>query len=179
MQVKTTAFEGLLEIIPTIFYDPRGSFYEFYKEPDFHANGIKQTFVQDNISYSKKGVVRGLHFQIEPFAQVKLVTALTGKALDIAVDIRPGSKTFGMTFSCILDSAVRNMLLIPEGFAHGFAALEETLFYYKSSNVYNKASERGIHWQDPQLNIQWNIDNPVVSEKDQQLPTLEEFLRNQ
>lgn len=178
MQVKQTGIDGLLEIVPTLFKDDRGWFYEFYSQKDFQAAGIPTNFVQENTSFSKKGVIRGLHFQYAPHAQGKLVTVHTGKALDVVVDLRPGSKTFGKTFSCLLDSTRRNMLMVPEGFAHGFVALEDTLFYYKCTNYYNKASEGGILWNDPQLGIEWGVDDPIVSAKDAMLPTLDELMRN-
>lgn len=177
MQVKETGIQGLLEIIPTLFKDDRGWFYEFFNEQTFRNAGIPEKFVQENTSFSKKGVVRGLHFQYAPHAQGKLVTVHAGKALDVVVDLRKGSETFGRTYSCLLDSGRRNMLMVPEGFAHGFVALEETIFFYKCTNFYNKAAEGGIRWNDPQLNIQWGVDNPIISDKDAVLPTLEELMR--
>lgn len=177
MQVKPTGLEGLLEITPTIFNDERGWFYEVFKSTAFAEHGINYPFLQENQSFSKKGVVRGLHLQNAPYAQAKLVMVLTGKALDVVVDLRPASKTFKHVYYCELDASRHNMLMIPEGFAHGFAALEDTLFFYKCSQVYHKASEKGIRWDDKQLNINWRVNEPIVSEKDQQLPTLEEFLQ--
>ena len=141
MQIKTTSFDGLIEIFPDVFADDRGWFYEFYKEETFKKNHLHYSFVQENQSFSKKGVVRGLHFQHPPYAQAKLVTALTGKVLDVVVDLRPTSKTFKQKYYCLLESSKRNMLLIPEGFAHGFSALEDSIFFYKCSNVYNRGSE--------------------------------------
>jgi dTDP-4-dehydrorhamnose 3,5-epimerase len=176
MQVKETGIDGLVEIIPTIFNDDRGWFYEFYNENTYRSAGITSKFVQENTSYSKKGVIRGLHFQQAPYAQGKLVTVIHGKALDVVVDLRKNSRTFKQVFYCTLTSETRNMLMIPEGFAHGFAALEDTLFTYKCTSLYNKAAESGIAWNDPELNIQWPISNPIVSEKDQVLPTLEKLL---
>ena len=176
MQVKTTSIEGLIEIFPDIFEDERGWFYEFYKEETFKKHHIHYSFVQENQSFSKKGVIRGLHFQRPPYAQAKLVTALTGKVLDVAVDLRPHSKTYKHVFYCLLESRKRNMLMIPEGFAHGFAALEDSIFFYKCSNVYNKQSESGILWNDSDLNINWRIEDPVVSEKDAALPALAQLL---
>lgn len=176
MQVIQTPIEGLLEIIPAIYHDERGWFYEAFKQPAFEANGICYTFVQENQSFSKKGVIRGLHFQQEPYGQAKLACVLSGKVLDVVVDLRPASKTFGQVYSCILDGERRNMLMVPDGFAHGFSALEDTHFQYKCTNVYNKAAEMGIHWNDPDLNIDWKTVNPIVSEKDQDLPTLKELL---
>ena len=176
MQVKTTGFQGLVEIIPTIFDDDRGWFYEFYKQDTFKKHQIPYTFVQENQSFSKKGVVRGLHFQLAPYAQAKLVTVLSGKVLDVVVDLRKNSSTFKQVYYCLLESSRRNMLMIPEGFAHGFAALEDSVFFYKCSNVYNKASEGGIRWNDDELSIQWQVENPIVSDKDAALPALAELL---
>ena len=113
MQIRTTSFEGLIEIFPDVFADDRGWFYEFYKEETFKKNHLHYTFVQENQSFSKKGVIRGLHFQHPPYAQAKLVTALTGKVLDVVVDLRPTSKTFKQKYYCLLESSKRNMLLIP------------------------------------------------------------------
>jgi len=178
MQIKTTSFEGLIEIFPDVFADDRGWFYEFYKEETFKKNHLHYTFVQENQSFSKKGVVRGLHFQHPPYAQAKLVTALTGKVLDVVVDLRPTSETFKQTYYCLLESSKRNMLLIPEGFAHGFSALEDSIFFYKCSNVYNRASEAGIRWDDPDLRIEWRVENPIISGKDSELPPLAALLEN-
>jgi dTDP-4-dehydrorhamnose 3,5-epimerase len=178
MQIKTTSFEGLIEIFPDVFADDRGWFYEFYKEETFKKNHLHYTFVQENQSFSKKGVIRGLHFQHPPYAQAKLVTALTGKVQDVVVDLRPTSKTFKQKYYCILESSKRNMLLIPEGFAHGFAALEDSIFFYKCSNVYNRASEAGIRWDDSDLKIEWRVENPIISGKDSELPPLAALLEN-
>lgn len=177
MEVRKTPIEGLVEIIPTIFKDDRGWFYEFYNEKTFQNAGIPYKFVQENTSYSIKGVVRGLHFQLAPHAQGKLVTVLKGKVMDAVVDIRPGSPTFGQSFTVVLDGERRNMLMVPEGFAHGFVALEESLFHYKCTNFYNKAAESGILWNDPALKIDWGVASPIVSDKDKVLPTLDELLR--
>lgn len=176
MTIKETGLEGLVEIFPRIFEDERGLFFEAYNQEGFRQHGIDYNFVQDNQSFSKKGVVRGLHIQLPPFAQAKFVKVITGRVLDVAVDVRPGSKTFGKYYTCLLDSKLNNAMLIPEGFAHGFAALEDSIFQYKCSNFYNKASETGIVWNDKTLNINWQVDNPIVSEKDQILPTFEEFV---
>ncbi len=176
MEVKETGISGLVEIIPSIFGDDRGWFYEFYNQKTFNAGGINHNFVQENMSFSKKGVIRGLHFQLEPHAQGKLVTVLQGAVLDVVVDIRKASKTFGEIYYCRLDSERRNMLMVPEGFAHGFAALEDSLFYYKCTNSYHKQSESGILWSDPELKIEWPVTDPIVSDKDQILPTLAELV---
>jgi dTDP-4-dehydrorhamnose 3,5-epimerase len=177
MQIKQTGIDGLLEIIPEIYGDNRGWFFEFYKENSFQQLGISYQFPQENISFSKKGVIRGLHFQLPPWQQAKLVSVLSGKVLDVVVDLRKDSSTFGKTYSCILDASRHNLLMVPEGFAHGFAALEDTLFLYKSSNLYNRDSESGIIWNDPHLNIQWPFSAPMLSEKDQMLATFKELLR--
>lgn len=177
MEVKATGFEGLVEIIPSIFSDSRGWFYEFYKEESFQAHGIKYKFVQENQSFSKKGVVRGLHMQLDPYPQAKLITVISGKVLDVVVDLRQGSKTFGEVYHCVLNSDRRNMLMVPEGFAHGFAALEDAVFFYKCSNPYNREAETGVIWNDPDLNIDWQVKNPILSDKDLQLPTLADLLR--
>lgn len=177
MEVKKTEFEGLVEIFPSVYPDDRGWFYEFYKESTFRKHGINTQFIQENQSFSKKGVIRGLHLQLPPYAQAKLVTVIKGKVLDVVVDLREGSKTFSRVYYCVLDGERHNILMVPEGFAHGFAALEDSIFFYKCSNLYNKEAEAGIAWNDPQLNINWQVENPLVSQKDQELPTLAEFLK--
>ncbi len=179
MHFKTTYIEGIVEISPRIFNDERGFFFESYQKQLFSEHGIPSDFVQDNQSFSKKGVLRGLHFQKPPFAQGKLVRVIVGRALDVAVDIRENSPTFGQHVCLILDAASHNMIYIPEGFAHGFLALEDTVLQYKCTNVYHKASEGGIIWNDSNLSIDWNIENPIVSEKDCILPTLEELIKIQ
>lgn len=177
MQVKTTGIDGLVEVIPSVIPDDRGWFYEFYNQKRFSEYGIPYTFVQENTSFSKKGVIRGLHFQRAPFAQGKLVTVLQGRVVDVVVDLRRESATFGKEYYCELDGHRKNMLMVPEGFAHGFCALEDSVFFYKCTNFYNKASEGGIVWNDPTLKIEWPLPNPIVSEKDQILPTFDEFVR--
>jgi dTDP-4-dehydrorhamnose 3,5-epimerase len=178
MQFIQTPLEGLIEIIPTIYKDDRGWFYESYKEPTFREAGITYKFLQENQSFSKKGVIRGLHLQLPPYAQAKLASVALGKVIDVVADLRPGSPTFGQTYSCILDSERRNMLMVPDGFAHGFAALEDSIFCYKCSNLFHKPSEAGIIWNDPTLKIDWKTTNPIISEKDPLLPTLDDLLRN-
>lgn len=176
MEVKFSAIEGLIEIIPRIFHDERGYFLETFSKKTFADLGMNLDFVQDNQSFSKAGVLRGLHFQKEPFAQGKLVKAIKGKCLDVVVDIRKGSKTFGQHASFILDEVRQNMVYVPPGFAHGFATFEETIFHYKCTNYYDKNSEGGLLWNDPELGIDWQIQNPNVSEKDAILPTLAQYL---
>lgn len=178
MEIKTTGIDGLLEVYPKIYHDDRGLFLEVFT-PALHAQlGMSLTFVQDNLSVSKKNVVRGLHLQLPPFAQAKIISVVKGRVLDVAVDLRKNSATFGKYFSAILDDEKHNMLVIPEGFAHGFAALSDSHFFYKCSAPYNAKSEKGVIWNDPTLKINWGINSPVVSQKDLQLPTLEEFIRN-
>lgn len=178
MQIIPTSIDGLVEIIPQAHADHRGWFLEFYKETTFREAGIHYKFVQENMSFSKKGVLRGLHLQLPPFQQAKLVAVLQGSILDVVVDVRKGSPSFGQVFTIHLSAEKRNMLMVPEGFAHGFAALEDSLFFYKCSNVYNKDTETGIRWDDPALAIPWPLADPILSDKDKNLPTLDELLRN-
>ncbi|MDX5348797.1 MAG: dTDP-4-dehydrorhamnose 3,5-epimerase [Hymenobacteraceae bacterium] len=176
MEIKEYPIKGVVELFPKIFGDARGSFMESYNRKVMESVGIDVEFVQDNQSVSSKNVLRGLHFQKPPFAQAKLVRVAKGKALDVAVDIRKDSPTYGQHVTCLLDAEKGNMLYVPEGFAHGFVALEDdTLFMYKCSNYYNKESEGGIIWNDPELNIDWGVENPLVSEKDEILPRFEVF----
>jgi dTDP-4-dehydrorhamnose 3,5-epimerase len=170
MQFINHSFAGVIECIPTKFHDERGFFYESYNQKRFAANGIPEDFVQDNFSYSTAGVLRGLHFQKDPHAQGKLVRCMTGKVKDVIVDLRKSSATFGQHASFILDADQGNMLYVPVGFAHGFVALEETIFVYKCTEFWNKEAESGLRWNDPSLQISWGIDNPIVSDKDQILP---------
>lgn len=172
MQVRQTSIEGLIELIPRVFEDERGSFFESYNKPLFSSLGLPMDFVQDNQSFSVKGVLRGLHFQNEPYAQGKLVRVICGQVLDVAVDLREDSPTFGQYETFLLDAKLNNMVYIPEGFGHGFVALEDSVFSYKCTNLYNKAAESGIIWNDPDLNIDWGVENPIVSEKDLLLPSL-------
>lgn len=177
MQVRTTSIEGLVEIFPRVFEDERGAFFESFNEDSFKKAGLPTNFVQDNQSFSKKGVLRGLHFQKAPFAQGKLVRVISGRVLDVAVDIRPDSPTFGKYELFELDGKRNNFAYIPEGFAHGFLTLEDAIFSYKCTNLYDKASESGIIWNDADLAIEWNIENPLVSEKDIILPTFKELFQ--
>jgi dTDP-4-dehydrorhamnose 3,5-epimerase len=171
MQIRETSIAGLVEIFPRVFQDDRGFFFESYNEEIFKKLGLPTNFVQDNQSFSIKGVVRGLHFQNAPFAQGKLVRVISGRVLDVAVDIRPDSPTFGKHEVFELRSDTNNMAYVPEGFAHGFVALEDSVFSYKCTNVYNKGAESGLLWNDPDLGIDWGIADPIVSEKDIILPT--------
>jgi dTDP-4-dehydrorhamnose 3,5-epimerase len=173
-----TAFAGLIQIIPKHFHDERGHFLETYREEWLSSFAPDIQFVQENQSFSQKGVIRGLHFQLPPYAQAKLVRVISGKVLDVVVDLRRDSATFAKTYCVVLDAEKQNQLFVPEGFAHGLAALEDSIFFYKCSKIYNKALERGIHWNDPDLHIDWPFDTPIISEKDKQLPTLQELIRN-
>ncbi|SDY44291.1 MULTISPECIES: dTDP-4-dehydrorhamnose 3,5-epimerase [Rhodonellum] len=175
MKIVNTPIEGVVEIYPSVFEDNRGYFFESFRKDQLEKNGIPTNWVQENQSFSKAGTVRGLHFQRKPFAQAKLVRVIQGKVLDIGVDLRKDSKTFGKVFSKILDTKDHNMLLLPEGFAHGFSVLEDAVFSYKCSEYYNKECEGGILWNDPELNIDWMVSSPILSEKDMQWPTLEAF----
>ena len=160
-------------IEPKIFHDERGFFSETYKESIFHKNGINVKFVQDNFSYSTKNVLRGLHFQKAPKAQAKLVMVIKGEVLDVAVDIREKSPTYGKWVGVILSENNHNSLYIPEGFAHGFCVLsEEADVFYKVTQEYSPKDERGIIWNDPEIDITWPIDKPILQEKDSVLPIL-------
>ncbi len=167
MNIIKTNIEGLLIVEPRIFRDDRGYFFESYNEKTFKENGIASDFVQDNQSCSQKNVVRGLHFQKPPFAQAKLVRVIQGAVIDFAVDIRKGSPTYGKYESVLLTGDNFKQFYIPEGFAHGFVALEDnTIFAYKCSNFYNKESEGCIIYNDKDINVDWTIEKPIVSEKD-------------
>jgi len=166
--VQKTAVDGLLLLTPRIFSDPRGHFLETFNIVAFReATGLEINFVQDNESLSKNNVLRGLHFQAGQHAQGKLVRVVQGAALDVAVDIRKNSPTYGQHVSVRLDSTSKRMFWIPPGFAHGFVALEnDTVFAYKCSTQYNKAAERTIQWNDVDLAIDWGVSEPLVSDKD-------------
>ncbi|MEC7752925.1 MAG: dTDP-4-dehydrorhamnose 3,5-epimerase [Bacteroidota bacterium] len=170
MKIIETGFDGLYELEPNVFGDKRGYFFESYRRELYQELGIRKDFVQDNESFSVKGTLRGLHFQKPPHAQAKLVRVIHGKVLDIALDIRKDSPTYGKHHTVLLEAERHNMFLIPAGFAHGFVALEDSVFFYKCSNYYHKESEGGILWNDTSLGIDWGISNPIVSEKDQVLP---------
>ena len=175
MAIIKTEFPGLIIFEPTVIKDSRGYFFESYSEKLFQAAGITTRFVQDNQSKSSYGVIRGLHYQLNPHAQTKLVRVLSGKILDVAVDIRTGSPTYGKAFSIELSSENNKQLLIPKGFAHGFSVLSETAeVMYKCDAFYHKESEAGIFYNDASLNIDWDIpaDKAVISDKDLQQPSL-------
>ncbi|AEW01263.1 dTDP-4-dehydrorhamnose 3,5-epimerase [Niastella koreensis] len=170
-----TGIPGLLVFEPMVFEDSRGYFYEAYNQKLFGGAGIETVFVQDNQSRSSYGVVRGLHYQVPPFAQVKLVRAIVGAILDVAVDIRKGSPTFGKAYCIELSAENKKQLYIPAGFAHGFSVLSETAeVMYKCDQFYSKATEHGIIYNDPSLNIDWQVpmNEAIVSDKDQVLPVI-------
>jgi len=167
MKVSKTNIEGLLLIEPDLFSDDRGYFFESYSKEKYAKLGLNTYYVQDNISQSKKGTVRGLHYQAGDKAQGKLCQVISGKVLDVAVDIRFGSPTFGKHYAHMLNTEKKMQIWIPPGLAHGFSVLsEEAIFSYKCTNYYSKDHERSILYNDPDLNIDWQVENPVVSEKD-------------
>ncbi|MBU9889516.1 MAG: dTDP-4-dehydrorhamnose 3,5-epimerase [Candidatus Omnitrophica bacterium] len=178
MKFSTTDINGVVIVEPDVFPDGRGFFYESYRKELFAAHGIPDEFVQDNISASAKGVLRGLHYQAEPKAQAKLVRVLRGSVFDVGVDLRPGSPTYGKHFAVVLSAENRRMLYVPKGFAHGFCVLEDgTEFLYKVSDYYSPAHERGVLWNDPALAIPWPpTDRPfILSEKDKRYPLLRDL----
>ena len=167
IKVTKTEIEGLLIIEPEVFGDDRGYFLESYRKNSYKDLGVEAEFVQDNISKSQKGAIRGLHYQVGDNAQGKLCQVISGKVLDVALDIRFESPTFGKYFSIALSEQNKKQLWIPTGFAHGFSVLsDEAIFSYKCTEYYSKKSERSILYNDPDLNIDWKVDNPLVSEKD-------------
>jgi dTDP-4-dehydrorhamnose 3,5-epimerase len=171
-----TNFPGLLVFEPKVFEDIRGYFFESYNQNIFSEEGVKIDFVQDNQARSSFGVVRGLHFQKDPFAQTKLIRVLSGKIIDVAVDIRKGSPTYGHAYTILLSAENKKQLLVPKGFAHGYSVISETAeVFYKCDEFYHKETEGGISWNDPALKIDWQIpsDKITVSEKDQQYSLLE------
>ncbi len=172
MQVVDLKLEGLKLIKPNVFCDERGFFFESYRQPLFENFGITPSFVQDNISFSYKDTLRGLHFQVRP-GQDKMISILKGQVFDVAVDIRPGSSTFGKWEALILDEKNHYSFFIPNGFAHGYLVLsKEALLHYKVSSVYNAETESGIQWNDPQIGIAWPVENPILSERDCKNPPL-------
>lgn len=177
MEVRKTTIDGLLIFTLNVFKDNRGVFLETYNKQLFASLGLDVEFVQDNQSVSHKGVIRGMHLQAPPFAQGKLVRVVCGAVWDVAVDLRKISPTFGKHFALKLDTENNSFFWIPEGFAHGFVALEDnTIFQYKVDNYYNKDAEMSIRWNDPTLNIPWETGSPIVSEKDQQSPLFKDFI---
>lgn len=178
MTIEKTTIEDLVIITPRVFEDSRGFFFEAYNQAKFNENGISYQFIQDNQSFSKRGVIRGLHLQINPFAQAKLVRVLEGEILDVAVDLRKSSPTYGQHFSVVLSAENKKQLMVPHGFAHGFSVLSETAsVLYKVDQLYHKDSERGIRYDDPTLAIDWQVkvDEVIVSDKDLILPSFNDI----
>jgi len=181
MTIKESPLPGLLIIEPKVFEDSRGYFFESFNHKDLMDAGIEKQFVQDNQSLSQYGVLRGLHYQLAPYAQSKLVRVLQGSVWDVAVDLRKNSPTFGQHFGIELSSENKIQLYIPQGFAHGFAVTSQTaVFFYKCDSFYNPEAERGIHFNDPELAIPWPVkeDIAIVSSKDKILPFLNQAAIN-
>jgi len=181
MKVNKTEFPGLLIIEPDVFYDTRGHFFESYNKLKYSNNEIVYEPVQDNESSSTRGVIRGLHYQEEPFAQAKLIRVIEGRIYDVALDIRKGSPTFGKWFGLIIDSEKKLQFLIPKGFAHGFSVLSErAIVLYKCDNTYSVAHERGNNALDPALGIEWMLQGeiPVISPKDIKQPLFKDISTN-
>jgi dTDP-4-dehydrorhamnose 3,5-epimerase len=177
MKVIETEIEGVVIIEPKVFSDGRGYFFESFSQKEFEDKVCKTTFIQDNESKSTYGVLRGLHFQKMPYAQSKLVRVVKGSVLDVAVDMRKGSPTFGKHIAAVLSEENRLQFFVPRGFAHGFIVLsDEAIFQYKCDNYYAPQSEGGIMWNDPALNIDWQIpmEGIILSEKDKKNPLLDE-----
>lgn len=175
MTFKELELKDLILITPAVFGDDRGFFMETYNKDTFAKAGLKMEFVQDNHSKSAAGVVRGLHFQNAPYAQGKLVRATKGSIWDVVVDLRKKSPTYKKVAKVLLDDKSKCMLYVPEGFAHGFVSIEDCEVQYKCTNLYHKDSELGIKWDDADLAIDWTIQNPLVSNKDQELPYLRDI----
>jgi dTDP-4-dehydrorhamnose 3,5-epimerase len=177
MQIEQTGFRDLLVIQPAVIADERGAFQESFNEARFRIDtGFNLTFVQDNESVSKRNVIRGLHFQVPPKGQAKLVRVAKGSVLDVAVDLRRTEPTFGKYYSRVLSGDNATQLFIPEGFAHGFLVLEDdTIFSYKCTNYYSKELERSIRWNDAALAINWGCDSPLLSPRDEQAMLFSEF----
>lgn len=176
---KKLEIQDVILIEPRVFSDNRGFFYEEFKESEFFENGITEKFIQDNISHSTKNVIRGLHFQKNPKSQAKLVSVIKGEIFDVAVDIRKNSPSYGKWVGEILSEENHRSLYIPEGFAHGFGVLSEYAdLKYKVNNEFSPDNDRGIIWNDSTINIQWLIKNPILSEKDSKLPSLEKVDNN-
>ncbi|MES2619582.1 MAG: dTDP-4-dehydrorhamnose 3,5-epimerase [Bacteroidota bacterium] len=176
-----TGFPGLKIFEPRVFVDTRGYFFESFNKKTFQAAGIETEFVQDNESKSQRGVLRGLHYQLNPMAQAKLVRVVEGEVLDVAVDIRMGSPTFCRTYAVLISAENKRQLYIPRGFAHGFSVVSETcIFQYKCDNYYSKENEGGIIFNDSDLDIDWGIDlrNAIVSDKDRVLPSFKTCINN-
>ena len=181
MAFSTTVFPGLFVFEPAVFPDDRGFFFESYNDKEFQKFGLHFSFIQDNQSHSFYGVTRGLHYQLNPYAQTKLIRVLQGKVLDSVVDIRKGSPTYGKSYSIELSAENKKQLLVPKGFAHGFSVLSETAdVLYKCDCFYHKESEAGIIYNDPSLRIDWKVPDTkiLISPKDLELPPLSQCVNN-
>lgn len=176
MEIRELGIRGVFEIIPKVFQDNRGYFFEAFNKQAFKDAGLPYEFVQDNQSFSAAGVLRGLHFQKAPFAQGKLVRVLSGSIIDVVVDLRKDSDSFGKHLLIPLDSDKRNMVYVPTGFAHGFITLTDSMVMYKCTSLYNKDSDGGIRWNDKDLAINWGTNAPIISDKDTSLPYLKEVV---
>lgn len=175
MKIQKTDIPDVLLLTPDIYRDDRGFFMETYREEHLKQHGFDIRFVQDNLSQSKQGTVRGLHYQIEQ-PQDKLITVMQGEILDVAIDLRRQSETFGEYTCAKLSFENRRQMLIPKGFAHGFAVLsQQANVYYKCTDYYYPGGERGVLWNDPKLDISWEVENPIISDKDQGQPKLNEI----
>lgn len=177
MKIEKTIFRDLLVLTPDVFRDERGYFFEPFNEARFRVEtGLNVTFVQDNESMSKKNVLRGMHFQVPPKSQAKLIRVTTGAVMDVVVDLRKNEPTFGKHFSMILSAENKLQLFVPEGFAHGFLVIEEdTIFSYKCTNYYSREHDRSLLWNDPDFAINWQADSPVISDKDQNAMLFRDF----
>lgn len=181
MEIIETGIKDLLVIQPKVFGDARGYFCETYNEARYREAGIKYNFCQDNLSKSVYGVIRGLHFQLQPASQAKLVSVVVGRVFDVAVDLRKGSPTYGKWYGVELDGDKKTQFMIPQGFAHGFSVLtEQAVFTYKCDNLYTPSLEGGIIYNDPDLNIDWRIpeEKRIISEKDTKHPLLKDVKAN-
>jgi dTDP-4-dehydrorhamnose 3,5-epimerase len=177
MQVENTHLPGVVIVVPRVFPDPRGFFIESYNQATFHQHGLDAVFLQDNHSKSVRGTLRGLHFQLPPVSQVKLVRVVRGAVWDVALDIRVGSPTFGQWVGVELSADNFRQLYIPAGFAHGFCVLsDEAEVLYKASQLYSPAHERGLLWSDPTAGVAWPVAEPLLSERDRQAGTLADYL---
>jgi dTDP-4-dehydrorhamnose 3,5-epimerase len=175
MKIRETGIEGLIEIIPNVLHDDRGWFLESYNKDTFDSLNLNTDFVQDNLSFSKAGVIRGFHFQKKPFEQGKLIKVIQGEVLDVAVDIRPTSPTFGQHFKLLLTAEKQNMFFLPEGFAHGFVAIKDSYLFYKCTKTYHRDYDTGFSFDDPELNVDWEIKSPIISEKDKNLQSFQTY----
>lgn len=176
MIVENTHIPDLLILSPRVFEDQRGYFFESFRADVLADHGVTIKFIQDNESMSNKGVLRGLHMQAPPFGQAKLIKVVKGAIYDVAVDVRKASPTYGQYFGIELNGENRKMLYVPEGFAHGFCCLQDrTIVQYKCSNYYHPSSELGLRWDDMEVNINWPVEHPIISAKDEQHPFLKNF----